>query len=100
MDAKTSTLQQIEQVIERDVRPSLFAHEGNVRILSYEDGILRVRLTGHCAGCPSAQLTTEEIIAKTVRDQIPEVKDVILVTEVSGELLDMARRLLNHQALA
>lgn len=100
MDEKTKLMHKIERVIESDVRPSLFAHEGDVRILSFEEGILRVRLTGHCAGCPSAQLTTEEIIAKTVKAQVPEVKDVVLVTEVSEELLSMARKILNHEALA
>ena len=74
-------LEMIEKVLEEKVRPALLAHEGNVQV----------------AGCPSAQLTTEELIAKAVRDAIPEIKDVVLVNEVNPELLEFARKLLNHE---
>ena len=87
-------IERIEKVLEQDVRPSLLSHEGNVQIVSYEEKskILRVRLTGQCSGCPSAQLTTEEVIEKAVKEKIPEVEQVLLVHEVSSELLDMARK--------
>jgi len=91
---------EIEEVLERDVRPVLMSHEGDVRLVSYENGILKVRLTGKCSGCPSAQLTTEEVIAKTVKGKVPEVQEVILVNQVSEELLDMAKKLLSHRSLA
>lgn len=91
-------IERIEKVLERDVRPSLLSHEGNVQIISYEEEsrILRVRLTGQCSGCPSAQLTTEEVIERAVKEKIPEVEQVLLVHEVSSELLDMARKILSH----
>lgn len=87
----------IEKVLEERVRPALMEHEGNVQIVSLEDGILKIRLSGHCSGCPSAQITTEELIAKEVMDAVPEVRDVVLVNEVSPELLDFAKKILNHQ---
>ena len=72
-------IERIEKVLEQDVRPSLLSHEGNVQIVSYEgkSKILRVRLTGQCSGCPSAQLTTEEVIEKAVKEKIPEVEQVL-----------------------
>ena len=90
-------IKKIEAVIEEKVRPSLMDHEGDVKVLSYEDGICRVRLLGACSGCPSAQITTEELIAKEVMEALPEVKDVVLVQEVSPELMDFARKLLRHE---
>lgn len=89
-------LKQIEHVLEEKVRPALLNHEGGVHVISFRDGVLRIRLTGKCSGCPSAQLTTEELIAKTVKDEIPEVEDVVLVNEVSPELLELAKKLLNR----
>jgi len=91
-------IERIEKVLEQDVRPSLLSHEGNVQIVSYKEKskILRVRLTGQCSGCPSAQLTTEEVIEKAVKEKIPEVEQVLLVHEVSSELLDMARKILSR----
>lgn len=90
-------LENIEKVLEEKVRPALLDHEGNVQIVSFEDGILKIRLTGQCSGCPSARITTEELIAKKVMDEIPEIKDVVLVNEISPELLEFAKKLLNHQ---
>lgn len=79
-------IEKIEAVLEEKVRPSLLAHEGNVQILEFTDGILKIRLTGQCAGCPSARLTTEELIGKTVMDELPQVQDVVLVNEVFATL--------------
>ena len=89
-------LREIEKVLEEDVRPYLLEHEGNVRISAYKEGILKVRLTGQCSGCPSAALTTEELIAEAVKKKIPEVKDVVLVNEVSDDLIEMAKKLMSH----
>lgn len=89
----------IEKVLEENVRPILLSHEGNVKIVNFKEGILKIRLTGQCSGCPSAQITTEEVIATKVKEKIPEIKEVILVNQVNDELLDMAKRLLNHQEI-
>ena len=86
-------IEKIEAVLEEKVRPSLLAHEGNVQILEFTKVILKIRLNVQCAGC----LTTEELIGKTVMDELPQVQDVVLVNEVSPELLDFAKKLLNHQ---
>lgn len=91
-------LKKIEKVLEEDVRPKLLAHEGNVEIKEWKDGILKVKLLGQCSGCPSAMITTEELIAETVKGKIPEVKDVVLVQEVSQDLIDMAKKLMSHSA--
>lgn len=92
-------IKNIEEILENDVRPILLTHEGNVKILEYRDGILRIKLTGKCSGCPSANITTEEIIKKAVMDKCDKVKDVVLVNEVSPELIDMAKKILNHEIL-
>ena len=92
-------IKKIEDILENDVRPILLSHEGNVKILEYRDGILRIKLTGKCSGCPSANITNEEIIKKVVMDKCAEVKDVVLVNEVSPELIDMAKKILNHEIL-
>ncbi len=90
---------EIEKVLDEEVRPKLLLHQGDVEIAGWKEGILQVKLTGHCAGCPSAMLTTEEIIETVVKKRIPEIKKVILVNEVSEELIDMAKKLMGrHRA--
>ena len=62
--------------------------------------MLKVRLLGKCSGCPSASLTTEELIAAEVKEHIPEIEDVVLVNEVSQDLLDMARQIMQSRRQA
>ena len=79
------------------MQPSLLEHEGNIELVSFRDGICRVRLQGKCANCPSALQTLEEIIAPPLKEALPEIRDVILIQETSPELLDFARKLLRHE---
>ena len=94
---KKVELDNIQKILEEDVRPALMAHEGDVELISYESQVVKVKLHGKCSGCPSAYLTTEELIAAKIKEKMPEVKDVVLVQEVNPELLDFARRILNHE---
>lgn len=88
-------LKRIEEVLDLRVRPELLEHEGNVLIDSFENGVLKVRLSGRCSGCPSAQLTTENLIGAKVMEALPEIRDVVLISGVSRELLDMAKEILS-----
>lgn len=89
--------EKLEHVIEQEIRPVLAEHGGDISLISYADGIVRARLLGKCSGCPSAMITTEEVIKKKIRDALPEVKDVIIIQESSPELIDFAKKILNHE---
>ena len=90
-------MEQIEQVLDQKVRPYLRGHGGEGEVGRLEDGILRVRLLGHCSGCPSATITTEQIIQEEVCQAIPEVQQVVLIQEVSEDLLEQARAILRGE---
>jgi len=92
---KKVELDNIQRILEEDVRPALMAHQGDVELISYKSQVVKVKLHGKCSGCPSAYLTTEELIAAKIKEKMPEVK--VLVQEVNPELLDFARRILNHE---
>ena len=94
---KKVELDNIQRILEEDDRPALLAHQGDVELISYKSQVVKVKLHGKCSGCPSAYLTTEELIAAKIKEKMPEVKDVVLVQEVNPELLDFARRILNHE---
>ncbi len=89
--------EEIEKLLDEKIRPSLREHGGDVKIISLTENILRVKLTGRCSGCPAAHMTNESLIASEVMQAMPGIKDVVLVEEVSQELLDMAHRILNHE---
>ncbi len=86
----------LQRVINERIRPYLEGHGGSLEVLSCVDGIVEVRLHGNCSGCPSAYITTEQIIKKEIMDHIPEVKDVVLDTGVPEDLLAFAKQLINQ----
>ena len=90
-------LKRIEQVIDTSVRPYLNGHGGDIEIVDFTNGVLKIKLTGMCSNCPSSLLTTEEVVKKEVMEQIEEVHAVSLEAGVSDELIDFAKRLLRHE---
>jgi Fe-S cluster biogenesis protein NfuA len=68
--------EKVEQVLEK-VRPSLQADGGNVELVDVtDDGIVKVKLTGACRGCPMSQMTLKMGIEKALKQAIPEIKEV------------------------
>ncbi|MBA7652440.1 Fe/S biogenesis protein NfuA [subsurface metagenome] len=66
----------VEKVLD-EVRPGLQADGGDVELVDVtEDGIVKVKLTGACAGCPMSTLTLKMAIEKRLKEKIPEVKAV------------------------
>jgi Fe-S cluster biogenesis protein NfuA len=62
------------------IRPSLQADGGDVELVDVtEDGIVKVRLTGACRGCPMSQMTLKMGIEKMIKKQIPAIKEVVAV---------------------
>jgi Fe-S cluster biogenesis protein NfuA len=61
----------IQAVLDR-VRPFLIADGGDVELVSVEGNSAAVRLTGFCAGCPSAHMTLHVGIETALREEIPE----------------------------
>ena len=89
-------LERIEQVLNGEIRPQLLLH-GGLETVSLMEGRYTFRLTGQCAGCPSAYLTTEELIRGTLLARFPELREVVLEQGVSEDLLAQAKRLLRHE---
>lgn len=58
------------------IRPSLQADGGDVELVDYVDGIVKVRLKGACSGCPMSTMTIKNGIERYLKEQIPEVKSV------------------------
>ncbi len=69
-------IDKIKQALD-DIRPSLQADGGDIEFVNYrEDGVVEVRLTGACFGCPMSQITLKQGVEKYLRDIIPEVTSV------------------------
>lgn len=68
----------VEEVLNK-IRPSLVADGGNVELVDVNNGTVQVRLTGACDGCPMAAMTLQMGIEKLLKEEIPEVQEVVAV---------------------
>ena len=89
--------EQIRKVLEEKVDPILSEHFGGAQLTRIDDGVAYVKMTGACAGCPSAQDTLENVVKDFLMGAVPDLKDVVLDTSVSEELLDMAKKILRKE---
>lgn len=64
------------KVVLDKIRPQLQADGGDVELVSCQDGVVKVRLQGACAGCPMSQMTLRNGIERILKQEIPEVKAV------------------------
>ena len=96
----TEDLKRVEAALDEKVRPVLRAHGGEISVDHLEDGVLYVKLLGQCAGCPSADLTSETIVEAELTAALPElVRKVAVVQTVSDELWEQAKRLVREHRL-
>jgi Fe-S cluster biogenesis protein NfuA len=70
--------EKVEEALNK-VRPALMADGGNVELVDVQDGVVKVKLTGACAGCPMSQMTLKLGIERFLKKEIPEVKEVVAV---------------------
>jgi len=62
------------------VRPMLLADGGDVQLMDVTDGVVKVKLTGACGGCPMATMTLKGGIERALKEEVPEVKEVVAIS--------------------
>jgi Fe-S cluster biogenesis protein NfuA len=68
--------EKIEDALDK-VRPALQADGGDVQFVDVDDeGVVTVKLTGACGGCPMSQMTLKNGIEKVLKENVPEVNSV------------------------
>jgi Fe-S cluster biogenesis protein NfuA len=62
------------------IRPSLRADGGDVELVEVTpDGVVKVKLTGACRGCPMSEMTLKMGIERALKQEVPEVTEVVSV---------------------
>ncbi|MCK4462945.1 MAG: NifU family protein [Candidatus Omnitrophica bacterium] len=62
------------------IRPMLQADGGNIELVEVTpDGLVKVKLTGACRGCPMSQMTLKMGIEQAIKKEVPQIKEVIAV---------------------
>ncbi len=74
-----SMKQRVAEALKK-IRPALQRDGGDVELVEVNpEGIVKVRLTGACGGCPMATITLKQGIEKILKQEIPEIKEVVSV---------------------
>lgn len=70
--------EKVEKVLSK-IEPNLQADGGDVELVNVKAGVVTVRLKGACGGCPMATMTLKNGIERVLKEEIPEVKQVVAV---------------------
>ncbi|TES86178.1 MAG: NifU family protein [Candidatus Aminicenantes bacterium] len=70
--------EKVEKALDK-IRPALMADGGGVELVEVKDGVVKVKLTGACGGCPMSQMTLKMGIERSLKSEIPEIKEVVAV---------------------
>jgi Fe/S biogenesis protein NfuA len=74
-------MEKIQTVIDDLINPALAMHGGFVELVDVDEGVVSMRMSGGCQGCGAAQMTMAQGIEALLRDEIPDVRKVIDVTD-------------------
>ena len=67
----------IETVLKDKVLPSVAAHNGEIKFISFHKGVVRLLLSGSCSGCAMSKITLERGVEQMLKHYVPEVEGVI-----------------------
>jgi len=72
--------EKVEKALDR-IRPALENDGGNVELVDVDEakGIVKVKLVGACGSCPMSQMTLRMGVERVLRDEIPEITEVVAV---------------------
>lgn len=72
---RTQVKELVEKALEK-IRPLLQRDGGDIELVDVTDGVVKVRLTGACKGCPMSQMTLKQGVEKLLMKEVPGVKEV------------------------
>ena len=70
-----SIKKRVEEALDQ-IRPQIQLDGGDVELVSVEKETVKVRLTGHCAGCPMSAMTLKNGVEALIKECVPEIKKV------------------------
>ena len=71
----TALKKSVEKALEK-IRPLLQRDGGDIELVEVTDGVVKVRLTGACKGCPMSQMTLKQGVEKMLMKEVPGLKEV------------------------
>jgi Fe/S biogenesis protein NfuA len=78
--------QRVQDVLDQHINPGVAGHGGSVKLERLENDTIYISMGGGCQGCASSQLTLKMGVERMIKEQVPEIKNIVDVTDHdSGE---------------
>jgi Fe-S cluster biogenesis protein NfuA len=72
-------VQRICRLLDDEIRPAVARDGGDILFVGFREGIVELQMRGACSGCPSATATLKLAVESRLREEIPEVREVVAV---------------------
>ena len=79
LSSSSAIVEKIKFIIDNDIQPAVRRDGGFIQFSKFKEGKLYVELKGACSGCPSAEFTLKQGIEQLIRQEVPEVQEVISI---------------------
>ena len=77
MRTHQNIVNEIETVLKDKVAPSIAAHSGEIKFISFHEGVVKLLLSGSCSGCAMSKVTLHRGVENMLKHYIPEVQSII-----------------------
>ena len=76
----------VQELVDTSINPAIAAHGGWVELLDVKDSVVYLQMGGGCQGCGAADITLKAGIERLIKDEIPEITEVLDTTDhAAGE---------------
>ena len=72
----SETIDQINEILETKIRPAVAKDGGDIKFVSFEEGVVKVELRGSCSGCPSSMMTLKKGVQNLLKHYVKGVDSV------------------------
>ena len=79
VEASGDLVKRICRVLDEEIRPAVARDGGDIVFMGFREGVVELQMRGACSGCPSAAATLKMAVESRLREEIPEVREVVAV---------------------
>jgi Fe-S cluster biogenesis protein NfuA len=78
-EASGALVERIRRVLDDEIRPAVARDGGDILFVGFREGVVELQMRGACSGCPSASATLKMAVESRLREEIPEIREVVAV---------------------
>ena len=79
VEASGDLVKRICRVLDEEIRPAVARDGGDIVFMGFREGVVELQMRGACSGCPSATATLKMAVESRLREEIPEIREVVAV---------------------